>query len=224
MGYYIDLSKISLNEFKENLKSRNLLPSQQILKKDVDKNFKIIKKQKIEDLHQLQQALKTKSKVKEFSDLTGLTLNYLTILRRELNSYHPQPRKIKDFTGLSPDTREKLENKDIKTTPQLYQKVALKKDRDELKKEFGFDEEEALVLAKICDVSRLRYVNPAFATLLVNSDYDTVEKINNATPDELYQNLIKINENKRYYKGRINPKDMEFLVNETFNVLLEVEY
>ncbi|MDP3066135.1 MAG: DUF4332 domain-containing protein [Methanobacteriaceae archaeon] len=88
--------------------------------------------------------------------------------------------------------------KDIKTTPQLYQKVALKKDRDELKKELGFDEEEALVLAKICDVSRLRYVNPAFATLLVNSDYDTVEKIKNATPDEFYQNLVKVNENKRY--------------------------
>lgn len=224
MGYYIDLSKMSLNEFKENLKSRNLLPSQQILKKDVDKNFNVIKKQNIENLHQLQQALKTKNKVKEFSDLTGLTLDYLTILRREINSYHPQPRKIKDFPGLSPSTKEKLEKKDIKTTPQLYQKVALKTDWDELKKELGFNEEEALVLAKICDVSRLRYVNPAFATLLLNSDFDTVEKIKNATPDELYQNLVKVNENKKYYKGRINPKDMEFLVNETLNVLLDVEY
>jgi len=64
MGYYIDLSKMSLNEFKENLKSRNLLPSQQILKKDIDKNFNVIKKQNIENLHQLQQALKTKKKLK----------------------------------------------------------------------------------------------------------------------------------------------------------------
>ena len=42
--------------------------------------------------------------------------------------------------------------------------------------ELGFDEEEALFLAKIYDFSRLRYVNPSFATLLLNSNYDTRKK------------------------------------------------
>lgn len=38
----------------------------------------------------------------------------------------------------------------------------------------------------------------------------------NEIPDELYQNLVKVNENKRYYKENINPKDIEFLVSESF--------
>jgi hypothetical protein len=35
----------------------------------------------------------------------------------------------------------------------------------------------------------------------------------NESPDDLYQKLVTVNENKRYYKDNINPKNMEFLVN-----------
>jgi predicted nucleic-acid-binding Zn-ribbon protein len=51
----------------------------------------------------------------------------------------------------------------------------------------------------------------------VNSNYDSV-KNKKCNYNEFYQNLVKVKVNKRYYKGRINPKDMEFLVNETFNI------
>lgn len=224
MPYYIDLSKITLNKFKDNLKSGYLLPSQQILKEDIDKKFKALKSQNIENMHQLQQALKTKGKIDNFSSSSGLSVDYLTVLRRMVNSYHPQPRKLKDFTCLSAETKNKLENMNIKTTPQLFEKVALKEDRNKLKAELYIGDDEALILAKISDVSRLRYVNPAFATLLINSKYDTVEKIKTADYNELYHELITLNGNKKYYKGRINLKDMDFLVNDTNNVSLDVEY
>lgn len=224
MPYYIDLNKITLDEFKDNLKSGYLLPSQQILKEDVDEKFKALKSQNIENMHQLQQALKTKGKINDFSSSSGLSVDYLTVLRRMVNSYHPQPRKLKDFTCLSAETKNKLENIGIKTTPQLFEKVTFKADREKLRTELGISDDEALLLAKISDVSRLRYVNPAFATLLVNSKYDTVEKIKAADFNELYHDLITLNENKRYYKGRINLKDMDFLVNDTTNISLDVEY
>lgn len=224
MGYYIDLSRITLNEFKKKLKSTDLLPSQQIIKEDIDDKFQVLQSQNIENMHQLQQALKNKGNVNEFSNLTGLSVDYLTILRREVNSYHPRPRKIKDFTCLSSETRNKLENMGIKTTPQLYEKVSDKTGQDALKKELDIGDEEVLFLAKLCDVSRLRYVNPNFACLLINSDYDTVEKIKNAEFNELYQELIRANETNKYYKGRINLKDMKFLVNETINHSLDIKY
>lgn len=224
MSYYIDLSKITLDKFKDILNSGYLLPSQQILKEDIDDKFFALKSQNIENVYQLQQALKTKGKINDFSRSSSLSIDYLIVLRRMVNSYHPQPRKIKDFTGLSAETKDKLENMGIKTTPQLFEKMALKEDRENLRIELGISDDEALVLAKISDVSRLRYVNPSFATLLVNSRYDTVEKIKIADSNELYQELVTLNENKKYYKGRINLKDMGFLVNDTSNVSLDVEY
>lgn len=224
MGYYINFSKITLDKFKMMLESTYLLPSQQILKDKMDSRFEVIKSQDINNLEQLKQALKNKNKINSFSKETSLPVDYLTVLRRVINSYHPTPRKIKDFIELSKETKDKLENMDIKTTPQLYDKLAAKVDRNTMKKELDVDDEEILLLAKLADVSRLRYVNPAFATLLVNSDYDTVSNIRNADYQELYKELVRINEDKKFYKGRINLKDMKFLVNDTEHLSLDVEY
>lgn len=224
MGYYIDFSKITLDKFKMMLESTYLLPSQQILKDKMDSRFEVIKSQDINNLEQLKQALKNKNKINSFSKETSLPVDYLTVLRRVIKSYHPTPRKIKDFIELSKETKDKLENIGIKTTPQLYDKLAAKVDRNTLKKELDVDDEEILLLAKLADVSRLRYVNPAFATLLVNSDYDTVSNIRNADYQELYKELVRINEDKKFYKGRINLKDMKFLVNDTEHLSLDVEY
>lgn len=224
MGYYIDFSKITLDKFKMMLESTYLLPSQQILKDKMDSRFEVIKSQDINNLEQLKQALKNKNKINSFSKETSLPVDYLTVLRRVINSYHPTPRKIKDFIELSKETKDKLENIGIKTTPQLYDKLAAKVDRNTMKKELDVDDEEILLLAKLADVSRLRYVNPAFATLLVNSDYDTVSNIRNADYQELYKELVRINEDKKFYKGRINLKDMKFLVNDTEHLSLDVEY
>lgn len=228
MGYYIDLSNIPLDELKDKLKSSRLLPSQMILIDDIDRKFETLKAHGMENMFVLQLALKNKDKVNSFSKQTSLPVDYLTVLRREVNSYHPQARKLKDFAVLSSKTKKMLEDMGIKTTPQLYDKVVTKADRNNLKNELDVDDREMLILVKLCDVSRLRYVNPGFASLLVNSNYDTVEKIKNADFNELYENLMRVNENKKFYKGRINLKDMEFLVNDIkhvpFTVSLDVEY
>lgn len=224
MGYYIDLSKITLYEFKTKLKTTDLLPSQQILKEFLDERFQVLKSQKIDNIQELQEKIKNKKKINDFAHETSLSVDYLTVLRRYINSLHPQARKIKDFDSISRRTKKRLEDLGIKTTPQLYDRLITKSDRDILKKDLKVDNEEILVLTKLADVCRLRYVNPAFATLLVNSDYDSVEKIRNSDYQELYEQLTKINEEKKFYKGKINLKDMKFLVNETETHSLDIEY
>lgn len=224
MGYYIDLSKITLEEFQRMLESTYLLPSQQIIAADINERFQVLKSHGINNMQQLQQALKSKNDVNSFSRQTSLPVDYLTVLRRVVKSYHPQARKIRDFAVLSRENIDRLEHMGIKTTLQLYDKVAAKADRNVLKKELDINDDEALLLTKLVDVSRLRYVNPAFATLLLNSDYDTVIKIKNADYQELHEQLVRLNKDRRFYKGRINLKDMKFLVNDTDYILLDIEY
>jgi hypothetical protein len=224
MGYYIDLSKISLDDLKDKITSSDLLPSQQILKKGIDDKFKVLKSIDIKNMDELNRKLKNKKNIKELSNDTSIKTDYLTILRRYVNSFHPPPRKIGDFPSLSHLTVDKLEKMGITTTPQLYDKLVTKELRNNLKTELGVADEEILILTKLADVSRLKYVSPIYATLIVYSDYDTVQKIRNADYNDLHNQLVKINKEKNLYKGRINLKDIKYLVNETDYVTLDVEY
>ena len=224
MGYYIDLSKISLEQFREKLANGELLPSQQILKDDLDERFQKIKDQKINNMNELKQALKTKAQLNKFAATTFLPIDYLTILRREVNSYHPQARKIKDFPCLSAKTIKGLAAIGIKTTVELYEQIVTKAARKKLQEKLGITSKEALLLAKLTDVSRVRYINQAFATLLINSEYDTLQKINQADFEELYQQLSTINQEKGYFRGKIFLKDMKYLIKDTENVSFEIEY
>ena len=110
MGYYINLKNITIDDYKEILKSADLLPSRKILKNDIDNIFKIIKKQKITDVDELQRVLKNKNKLQDFSKKSGIQEGYLKILRREVNSYRQRPKKIKDFPGMCENVVLKLEN------------------------------------------------------------------------------------------------------------------
>lgn len=224
MGYYIDLNKISLDDLKNKIQSSELLPSQQILKQDIDLKFDSLKSRKIENLDDLKHRLKNKNNIKELSIDTSIKTDYLTILRRYLNSFHPPPRKLVDFPTLSHLTVDKLEKMGISTTPQLYEKVVTKELRNNLKTDLGIAEDEILFLTKLTDVSRLKYVSPIYATLIVFSGYDTVQKIRNADYNDFHKQLVKINKEKNLYKGRINLKDIKYLVNETDYVPLDVEY
>jgi len=186
--------------------------------------FKIESLRKIDNLGELQQALKTKDKVETFSKTTSIPVDYLTVLRREVNSYQPEGRKIMDFPCVSQTIKDTLTRADIKTTIDLYPKIATQKARTEFKTAHDISDEEVLLLAKLTDVSRLRYVNETFATLLVNSPYDTVEKIKQADYGDVYEKLTRINNEKGYFKGKINPKDMKFLVEDPVYPALDIEY
>jgi hypothetical protein len=215
MGFYIDLSQITLGEYKRKLTTGYLLPSQQILKESIDTRFRVLHEHHINNMHQLQQTLKTKAKVTAFAAKTSIPINYLIILRREVNSYHPQPRKIRDFPSLREHLKTRLHEIGIKTTKDLFERVATKTERSKLQQELNITDNEALELAKLTDVSRLRYVNQTFATLLVHSKYDTVDKISQADHRELFDHLQHINENKRFFKGRFGLQDMKSFITDT---------
>jgi hypothetical protein len=156
MGYYIELNSISIDSYKDILKSSDLLPSRNILKDNIENNFAIIKKQKIRNLDELLSRLKDKNKLHDFSKQSGISENYLTILVREIKSIRPSPNKIKDFPNVSTNTVSKLEKLGIKNTLQLFEKVLTPKNRMDLSKQIGINENEVLKITKLTDLSRIR--------------------------------------------------------------------
>jgi hypothetical protein len=100
--YHIDLEKYSLQKFKSNLKSRDMIPSRVSLNDEVDERFKILEINGITNLKILIGVLKTNLKIELFSKETGLTIEYLTLLNREAKSYLPNPIRLDKFPGMSP--------------------------------------------------------------------------------------------------------------------------
>ena len=224
MGYYIDLRTISLDAYKKRLEQRDLLPSRMILKENIKERFAGLQEQGIRTLHDVQQALKTKRKLQEFSEKSGVPEEYLTILNREVKSLHPTPNKLKDFPGTSEKIALQLENLGIKNTLQLFEKVLTRKLREELATQAGINEQDVLELTKLTDLSRIKWVGAIFARLFFESGYDTVEKISSADYEDLYDTLIRINQEQKYTKGKFGLNDMKLCIEAACDAPLDIEY
>ena len=224
MGYYIDLEKISIDNYRTKLETAYLPPSRMILKDRLDERFGYFKKSGIKNIKELIQMLKKKDGFSELQKIDCLSGDYLTILLRELNSLLPKPNNIKDFTGISKETIIKLDNIGIKNTVKLFDRVINPEERKKLASVTGIDDNEILELTKLTDLSRIRWVGTTFARMLYNLGVDTVEKITNADPVDLHTRVNRLNKEKGFYKGQIGLNDMKILVNIAKDVPLDIEY
>lgn len=89
MGYSLDLRMISIDAYKEILKNQYLLPSRKILHQDMDSSFNTIHSCQIKNFAELKNALSNTQKLSAFSEKSGLSKNYLTILGGKLLEIHP---------------------------------------------------------------------------------------------------------------------------------------
>lgn len=101
----------------------------------------------------------------------------MVILLRELSSILPKPNKIKDFDGISETTVLVFEQLGISNTQKLYERVINPVKRAELSGLTGISNAEILELAKLADLSRIKWAGAGFVRLLYDLGVDTVEKI-----------------------------------------------
>lgn len=200
-----------------------MLPSRMILKEKLEEHFAFFKNAGFKNVHQLQQLLKKKENIKELT-IAGLSEEYLTILLREINSIHPKPNKLKEFEGMNEEIISKLEKIGIKDTVALFEKVKTPDDRKKLADKTGLTQDEIIVLTKLTDLSRIKYVGATFARVLYEAGFDTAEKVAMADFNDLYNRITKLNKERNLYKGNIGLNDMKLCVLVAKDVPLEIEY
>ena len=215
MAYYIDLTKISLDAYKDMLMKNYILPSQMILRNNIDKYFKKIESSGISNMAGLREKLKTKTRAQAFADKLKIPQDYIIVLRREVNSRHPLARNLDEYPTISTHAKNVLSDMDVIKSNQLYPLLATPSSRRSMGSKLQMTFDQALHAAKLMDVTRLRYVSPLFATLLVHSPYDTVEKISKADPQEMYDLLAKLNAEKSFFEGHLGKNDTLFLIQDT---------
>ena len=206
--YYLDLEKYSLQQFKLSLQKRDMIPSRLILKEKIEERFSILNKHGIKNLKVLIDVLKSKEKIVEFSNKSDLSIDYLTILKREASSYLPNPIKLSNFSGIDSKSIEALANIGIKNTKQLFNKVQKSEEIAELSKRTGVSKEKINELASLSDLARLYGVGPVFARIIVDVGIKSVRDFIKYSAED----FISIYENKTKKKADFGVSDINFSI------------
>lgn len=224
MGYYIDLEKLSIDDYRKKLESAYVPPSRLILKDKLDERFGFFKGIGIKNVKELIQLLKKRNKFEELSKVDCFSGDYLTILLRELNSVLPKPHKISDFIGIAKNTIDCLKNIGITNTEKLYNKVIKKSDRQKLAESTGLESQDILLLTKLSDLSRIKWVGVTYAQMLYDLGVDTVEKVSGSDPIDLHEKINHMIKEKNIFKGAIGLNDVKILIESAEDLPLEIEY
>jgi nucleotidyltransferase/DNA polymerase involved in DNA repair len=177
-----------------------------MLKDELQSRFSTIHSAGVNTLEDLIGVLKSKPKVEDFSKKTGLSIDYLTLLKREASSYLPNPVPLNKFPGVNTQAISKLEETGIKNSKQLFDKAVEIEDRKALSSESSVSEADLNELVNLSDLSRLYGVGPVFARMLYNIGIDSVKSFIHHSAEE----IIKIYEDINKKKADFTLSDIQF--------------
>ena len=217
--YHLDLEKYSLHKFKNNLNSRDMIPSRVSLKDELDERFRILEISGISNLKELIEVLKTKPKFEMFSKATGLTIEYLTLLKREAKSYIPNPIRLDKFSGIQTQYLDKLEAVGIKNSRNLFNAARGKKEREQLSQTTEIPIEILNELVCLSDLARAYGVGPIFARIVYDVGIKSIKEFIEYTAED----IIRIYEEKEHKKADFGVNEIQFSLELAKDFELAVE-
>lgn len=203
MRYDIDLTKVSLEQYRQLLQKQNLLPSRRLLLQDLDARFTALETQGIANAAQLMKALAAPAKFDQLAAKAGIPQEYLTVLKRELGTLLPKNVSLTDFPGIDPAAIESLRERGIKTSKAYFEQS------DDTNGE----------LYALCNLVRINGIGPNAAKMFYEAGYRSPAEIAAADAETILIKISAQNADHRYYQGTLGFKDMRFCV-ESAQMLL----
>ena len=196
MGYCLDLSLLSIEDYKNLLQHQNLLPGRRILLEQIDARFAAIAKQGVSNLALLAKRLSSAQKCADFAAATGISQEYLTILKRELGSMEQKPVLLSAFPGLEAQTVSALAKRGILHSKDYFER----------------GEKDSPELISLCDLVRINGVGAVAAKAFYEAGYRSVSDVAAAASASMLQRVTAVNDAKGYYKAKLGEKDMQFCI------------
>lgn len=212
MAYHINDDAVSLEDLRKRIEETDLVPSRIPLLEGIKTKFETLERQGILSLAHLRRELKSPKCIEAFALFTGIEADYLILLRREIESYFPKPFALKDFDWLPKGDIDKLSDHHIQNTAEFYQAASSPVDVDEIVLSYGVDPSTLEALVHLTDLTRVQWVSPKAARMLVEAGYDNTNKLAAADAEVLCDALLHVNEGDRYFKGRIGLRDVKRLI------------
>lgn len=218
MPYHIEAEKIGLDDLRKRIETTDLVPSRASLIESISEKMLALEKYGIKTLASLRHELKSAKRLEAVAGATGIDMQYLILLRREIESYFPEPARLKDLACIPGDTLERLEQKGIVNTAVLFEATNSAIKRSELAKTTGIDAATLEFLSHLADLMRVQWVSPLFGRMLIMAGYDGAVKVASAGAESLCDSLAIINAEERFFKGKISLRDIKRLIKSASHV------
>lgn len=219
MSYYINDDKTTLDELKARIKDTDLIPSRAPLLNSIDEIFIALQKAGILTLADLRKETNSAKTISLLADKSKIELQYLSLLRREIEGYFPKPLPLKAFEWLPQIECKKIEAKGLKNSVLIYEGLNTANKRTDLSNELKIDIQFLNSLFNLVDLSRIQWVSPTFARMLLASGYENPETIAKANAEKLYNEVDQANKRNNFYKGKIGLRDIKRLIKAASYVL-----
>lgn len=212
MTDYSKPETVSLSDLKIRIHSTDLVPSRAGLLEDIDAIFDKLSQRGIVTWMDLQTAIKNPKHIEAFSIETGIALEYLVLLRREVEGYHPKPFAMKEIDWVPQEVLSKLTENGISNSEALLSRNSDNEWQPAFREKTGIDQNSLGYLIKLAELCRVQWVSPTTARMLIEAGYDHSHKLSTANADELFKALDSVNVNGRYFKGTIGLRDIKRLI------------
>ncbi len=204
--YHLDAKTYPIKKLLQDLQSRNLIPSRQPLRAGLEESFRILEDLGLKNLNDLLGVLKNKQKVKDLSAATGISEEYLVLLRREVNSYFPNPVSLAKFSGFPDQDLDRLREIGITNSRHLYERIGSAAEINTLSMDSGISRADLTHLWALSDLVRAYGVGPAFAAILYDIGIDSIVKLKSFTP----QQVVDLYEKQTGKKADFSLSDIKF--------------
>lgn len=211
MAYHIDAEKISLDELRSRIESTDLVPSRACLHDGISEKFEALKKQGILSFGALRKELKNAERMKNLSASCGVDADYLNLLRREIESYFPKPFPLLDFDWLPVEQVDRLAAGGISTT-QIFFETSGQVVGTQEPAALGVDAAVLEELTALCNLTRVQWISPLAAKMLLEAGFKTAADLARADADVLCASLERVNTGNRFFKGKIGLRDVKRLI------------
>jgi len=203
----------SIDALKKRIKGTDLVPSRTSLLNGIDEYFDKLTSADIKTFGNLRDAIKNAKNIPKVADKTGIPEQYVSLLRREIEGYVPRAFPLKEFAWFPKSALAKLEKAGFKNTVALYEALNTPEKRKEAAASLRFDGAFMDALFSLTSLTRIQWVSPLYARMLVEAGYDGVQKIAKADAEKVCGALETVNKGGVYFKGKVGLRDVKRLIN-----------
>jgi hypothetical protein len=211
--YSIDPTMISLEEFWKLTAGRNMLPGRQVLQEQMEERYAILKGSGIKHLGDLLRLLGSKSKIERYAVQTGLSSDYLVLLKREAGSYLARPFPLSNFPGIPYEYAEILKSRGIKNTKDLFEQVQADQQQAQLAVSTGIPVYRLEELFILCELSRITGVGGIFARVVYEAGIRSTVEFAKTELTTILTSCQAVIEKHGYAAGKLGEEDISYGLN-----------
>lgn len=212
MPFHPDDSGISLAMLMNRIAETDLVPSRESLRDGIQAKFKSFEDHGIQTLENLRRELNNTKRREMLAHLTGISQDYLVLLRREVEGYFPKPCPLRDLDWVSAEDVAKIESVGIKNTAMIVAGGYASFSTEGSSGLPGIAPDVWKTIVAVSGLVRIQWVSPTFARTLVVAGYDTAAVVAAAEPFALDKAISRVNAETHFFKGRIGLRDVHRLI------------